>query len=421
MGAEEKNRNEILSQIVADLSAKSQGGEDLSSKTRRLREEIRKLVENENTIFGKFRALVESFREIIPEEKQRYSAAIKALSATSKLSRQEIVKGVNNQLEELKILEKGLMSAIPGWRDEMKAMEAKARELKDDIARLRETIGRLEGEEKGILASMAARQKDMELVEKAVGEVFTDIGAVITSVRKKIEESSAESASAQTATPKVPLKSDIFPAGEKGGSEQKIETPEPSAPQNTEWQKKCPMCGGRMDFHIREKMWMCYVCAYEEPGKNEVNEGLGKSEQKIEIPEPSAPQNTEWQKKCPMCGGRMDFHIREKMWMCYVCAYEEKEDEGRGRSAETSKHTDAPQPAPASEIFDASDPFAESPPALTSDENGEPIKGSILGSSSSKHKPSTKKKTCPSCRKKMNWHEEDRAWRCPFCEYERRI
>lgn len=73
----------------------------------------KKVIEGENTIFGKFRELVESFEEIIPEENQRYHAAIKALSTTSKLSRQEIVKAVNIQLEELKPLEKSLMSALP--------------------------------------------------------------------------------------------------------------------------------------------------------------------------------------------------------------------------------------------------------------------------------------------------------------------
>ena len=62
MSAEEKNRNEILSRIVADLFVKSKGGEELSSKIRRLRDEIKKVIESEDTIFGKFRELVASFR-----------------------------------------------------------------------------------------------------------------------------------------------------------------------------------------------------------------------------------------------------------------------------------------------------------------------------------------------------------------------
>ncbi|WDT82363.1 MAG: hypothetical protein MPW14_11880 [Candidatus Manganitrophus sp.] len=113
MGVEKKNRSETLHRIAADLFVKSEGGEELSFKIDLLRNEVKKVIEGENTIFGKFRELVESFEEIIPEENQRYHAAIKALSTTSKLSRQEIVKAVNIQLEELKPLEKSLMSALP--------------------------------------------------------------------------------------------------------------------------------------------------------------------------------------------------------------------------------------------------------------------------------------------------------------------
>jgi len=109
VGTEEKKKNEVVSRMAANLFVKSKGGEELSSKIHRLRDEITKVIEHRDTIFGKFRELVESLEEIIPEEKQRYNAAIKALSATSKLSRQEIVKAVSNQLEELKILKKGLM------------------------------------------------------------------------------------------------------------------------------------------------------------------------------------------------------------------------------------------------------------------------------------------------------------------------
>ena len=349
--------NENLSRIVAELFEKSKGGEELSSKIDLLRDEIKKVIESDGTIFGKFRELVESFEEIIPEEKQRYNAAIKALSTTSKLSRQEIVKAVNNQLEELKILEKGLMPALPVWRDEHKAMEAKAREMRDEISKLREKIGWLENEEKEILNGMAARKKEMEVVEKAVGELFTDIGAEITYIKKRIEEFTAESAASQPIPPRDSIKSDI-PSEEKGSGEQKSEIRESSAPQDTEWQKKCPMCGGRMDLRIN--MWMCYSCAYEELKKDEV----------------------------------------------------------QGKSEEKSEHTKAPKPSPASEpIFDPFPSLAVPLASLSSNENQESKKDP----SPSNNQPSGKKKTCPACRKKMNWHQMEKAWRCPFCEYMRRI
>ena len=244
MGAEEKNRNEVLSRIVAELFAKSKGNEELSSNIQRLREELKRVIEGEDTIFGKLRGLVESFREIIPEEKQRYNAAIQALSETSKLPRQEIVQAVNNQLEELKILEKVLLGTAPVWREERKVMEAKARELKDEISKLREVLGRLESEEKELTNGMATRQKEIEQVEKEVEQLFADIGAEITTVKKKIEAVTAESAVAPPTPPGVSTKGDIFPSETKAGIEQKKEIPVASAPRDTEFVKKCPMCGG---------------------------------------------------------------------------------------------------------------------------------------------------------------------------------
>ncbi len=406
MGAEEKNKNEILSRIAADLFVKSKGGEELSSTIHRLHDEIKKVIESEDTLFGKFRGLVESFREIIPEEKQRYNAAIKALSTTSKVSRQDIVKAVSNQLEELKILEKGLLSAPFGWRDDLKVMEAKSREMREEISKLRERIGRLESEEKEILKGMAIREKDMELVSKAVGELFKDITSEITYINKKVAEVTAESAASQPSLPRDSIKTDI-PSQEKRGGGQKSEILESSAPQDTELQKRCPMCGGRMDFYSSERTWRCYSCAYEE-----LKEGKKVEERKNEIPEPSALQDTEWQKKCPMCGGRMDFYINEKKWICFSCAFEESEEGAvQDKSEEKSEQANEPKPAPASPSFAI--PLAD----LPFDEYQEPKKRS----SPSHSQPSSKKKPCPSCRKKMNWHAEEKAWRCPFCGYERSI
>jgi DNA-directed RNA polymerase subunit M/transcription elongation factor TFIIS len=353
MGVEEKNRNEILSRLAADLFVKSKGDEDLSSKIHRLRDEIKKVIEREETIFGKFRALMKSFEEIIPEEKQRYHAAIKALSATSKISRQEIVKAVNNQLGELKILEKGIMPALP-WRDELKVMEAKSREMRDEISKLREKIERLENEEKGILNGMAGREKERELVEKAVGELFTDIGAEITEIKNRMEEFTAESAASQPIPPSESIQS-LSSSEETGGVEQKSEIPESAAPRDTEWQKKCPMCGGHMNFQIKDEMWICYSCAYEESKKDEVQD---KSEEKRE-------------------------------------------------------HTNAPKPDLALEsIWDPPPPRAAFPDEYPK---------SKKGSSPTNNQPSGKKKACPVCHKKMDWYQMEKAWRCPFCGYERSI
>jgi len=369
MSADEKNRREDLSRIVADLFVKSQGDEELSSKIQRLRGELKKVIESGDTIFGKFRELVASFEEIIPEEKQRYHAAIKALSTTSKLSREEIVKAVGNQLEELNILKKGLLSAHPDWRDELKVMEARSREMRDEIAKLREKIGQLESEEKEILNGIATREKEVELVEKAVGELFTDIGSEVTYIKKRIEEFTAEPAAAQPVAPRDFVKSDI---------------PRESAAA----QPIPPGASMKSDIPAEKK----------EDG-----------ERKSEIVEPSAPQYTEFQKKCPMCGGRMDFYGSEERWQCYVCAYEElTKDEVQDTSKEKDEQTNAPESSPHLSV-----PLAP----LFPDEFPKAKKGALP----SDDQPSGKKKACPVCRKNMDWYQVEKAWRCHFCGYERSI
>ena len=380
MDAEEKNMNEILSVIVADLFDKSKG--ELSPKIHRLRDEIKKVIEGEETIFGKFHGLVESFREIIPDEKQRYHAAIKALSTTSKLSRKEIVAAVNNQLEELTLLEKGLMPALPDWRNELKVMEATTQEIRGERAKLRERMVWLESEEIRIFTGMAERQKEAELAEKAMWELFRELGAEITSITKKVEETTAETPAAQPIAQRGPIPGAV-PVVEQAGGEQKRELSGSSA-----------------------------------PGAIPVVEKTGGG-QKIEIGASSAPQDSAFQKKCPMCGGRMDFYGNSEMWQCYACGHEELETaEVQGKGEEKNEQTNAPGPTPASEpMLDQSPPLAVPWTPPSSNENQESKKES----SPPNNQPSTKKKACPVCRKKMQWHEMENTWRCPFCDYERRI
>jgi ribosomal protein L37AE/L43A len=407
MDLEEKNRSKILSRLVVDLFVRAKGGEELSHKIRRLRDEIKKVIESEDTIFGKFRGLVESFREIIPEEKQRYSAAIKALSTTAKISRQEIVKAVGNQLEELKILKKGLLGTSPGWRDGFKAMEAKSREMKDEISKLQEKIARLQSEEKQILSDMATREKEMEVVEKAVEELFTDIAAEVALISKKVEESAAASAVSQPAPIEDSLVDDIL--SDKKGGGQKNESSQSYERQNSELQKSCPMCGGIMNFYMKEKMWRCYSCAYEELKEEKINP------QKSETRETVVPQDTKAQRICPMCGGHMDFNFEGQVWICYSCAHEESSPSGYIWN--TREDESEPEAAPAGES--TFDPFPDLATPSTSPSSSKHQEANR--ESSSKKQPFFKKKPCPVCHKKMNWNQTDGAWRCPYCQYERKI
>jgi len=342
-----------LSQIVADLFAKPTGGEDPSSRIKRLRDEATIAIGSEDTVFGRLRGLLASFREIIPDEKQRYLAALKALSTTSKLGPQEIVKAINGQLEELKVLEKGLVPTLPGWRDELKAMEARSQQLKGEIAQLRERIGQLENEEKTVLAGIAARGKELELAEKTMKDLFADIEAEVISIKKKVEEFSAEAPAAQPAPPAAQ-----------------------SSPK-------------------------------KEPQKNGV-----PSEQKGGTQAASPPVDTKFERKCPMCGGRFNLLELEKKWQCYTCAHEEEiEDEGRSTSEKNSDLMNAPESEPGR--FPS---FVEPSASMAGEDQG-----SKKRTSPSDDKPSSRKKTCPVCRKTMFWFPDDNAWRCPSCQYERRI
>jgi len=265
-----------LSQILADLFAKPTEGNELSPHIQHLGIEIRKVVHSEDTMFGRFSGLLESFRTIIPDEKQRYQAALQALSTTSKLSRQEILKAMGGQLEELKIVETGLMPAQSAWRDELTTMDARSQGLQGEIANLRARMAQLEGEERTVQAAMAARQKDLEGAEKTIKQLLADIGAEISALKKKLEEWTADTPAAEQAQPaaqpspkKEPPResqqSDV--SGKKKDVEHTSEIEASSPQQDTKFQRKCPMCGGPFHLLELENIWQCYTCAYEEPNK----------------------------------------------------------------------------------------------------------------------------------------------------------
>jgi hypothetical protein len=252
--------SEDLSRIVTELFAKPMESKELSSKIQHLGEEIRKVIQSENTVFGKFHGLLESFREIIPDEQQRYLAALKALSTTSKMSPQEIKKTIRGQLEELKILEKGLVPTQHAWHDALKGMEARSQQVKGEAAQLREKLAQLESEEKALQADMSARAKDLALAEKTVRELFANIVVEISSFNKKVEEFTADAAAEQ------PLPPPVEPVAKKE-PRKKTEKEAASAPQDTKFQRKCPMCGGVFNLLELENMWQCYTCAHQEPNR----------------------------------------------------------------------------------------------------------------------------------------------------------
>jgi len=92
--------------------------------------------------------------------------------------------------------------------------------------------------------------------------------------------------------------------------------------------------------------------------------------------------------------------------MCYTCAFEEKMGEDQGNNEEKSEKKIEFEVPPAAKPIP--DPFL-----MRSNEELDAKRGSS--------QPSTKKKNCPVCRKKMSFYEMEQTWRCPFCDYERKI
>ncbi len=410
-----KNSHETLSGIIEDLFAKAKKGEDIASTLHRLRDEVNNASENEGTVYATFLRLLDSFREIIPEEKLRYQAAVAALSTTAKLDEQKIVQAIGENLGELKA----------------------------NIAKLRETLGRLEKDEREISSAMIAREKAAgaagsegikktgqvihaapasrpvpavqppPVVAAASSDIFPDrIEKNI--IDQKIVAGPAPQPVASNRSAAAPV--DIFPDRiEKNINDKKVEVPAAAAalPGASPRTKKCSMCGGQMSFSAGDKMWMCIGCGYAESGMIEIENRQivgGVIKDGLKSASLSAPpvQDSAWQHRCPMCGGQMNYHGNEKLWLCYSCAYEESHNGGT--------------PAPGKSIpSGAEEPFFPAQAPATLSGGTEPIRGSLAEHGRPKARQSAKKKPCPSCRKKMTWHEEDRAWRCPFCEYERRI
>lgn len=339
MSAAKKKDKGSLSQIAADLFTRSREGEEPSFDINHLRGEIIKEVEGSNEIFRQFRGLVESLRSIIPEEEKCYRAAIKTLSTTSGLSGEDILKAADRQLAELKTLKEGLMSALPDWRDDLKAMEARSSEITKEISKLRETIMQLETEQQEMLDAMSVREKEMELAEKGLEDVLANIEEEVMDIREKIEEAAAQRAEPRPAKPVYSDKSHKSKPAESqaaGGNDLREVAPR----QDVEEKKKCPLCGGQMDWYLKEKMWKCFVCAYEEVEKAGVAGIQGKTENPPEAPPARADRPAEAvppeyvsgkkrpvirTKSCPVCKKKMDWQAADKSWRCPFCQYQRME------------------------------------------------------------------------------------------------
>ncbi len=373
-----------LSALIAGLLTYRKSGNDLSSEISRIRSAIKKVIDD-NTILGKLAALVGSIQEVIPDEQQRYQVAIKALCATSKLSRPEIAASLRKQLEELKILEKHMVSVLPGGAEERQSRQARSQELRSEIARLREKIAQLEKEEQEVAGSMTRPGNESAVIEKAVREVFADLGAEITAVVRKLEMPSTESA-AQRPVPVIEIEAEA--AVQKQPSVQKNSTPQRAPLTDSIYPDPAPAAA--------------------------LTQNRDNGKQRPTSPQ---PPTSVLKKKCPMCNGQMNYYSAYGKWQCYACGFEYIKNEVPANNpvaaqakTEEKRDTNALFAIPVTEpLFDHSKTVA-SPGYWEA-----PKKNSIFS------KKPTMAKTCPSCGQRMHSFGSGKGWECSFCGYERRI
>jgi ribosomal protein L37AE/L43A len=343
VAAENNNNEKLINEIAADILARARESKGYSIDASRLRDEIIKDIGSRDLIFGKFLELLEALRHVIPGEENLYHAALKSLSTTSGISQKDVLGAADTRLSELKRLGEAFKSALGGWRDDVKGMESKSLEIRKEISKFREKIGQLEKEERQILDGMAARSKEIELAQNGIAVLMSDIAAEITGIKAKLEEFASERGPLQPVSPPDSVKDNGLETDVSGGAVE------------------------------------------------------------VELQPMSAPQDTEGSKKCSVCGGQSMWYESEKIWKCYVCGHEDKEDTEVPGAREKTAGPQKPAPAQAQK--------PEPPRAMTVAAPQE--------IPSVQKRPAVKTKTCPICKKNMEWHEREKSWRCPFCKYQR--
>ena len=317
---------EGFSRLIAVLLEQAGRGEDLSSLTGRVRDVMRKELEGDDTIPGRLRALEGSLREVIPDEKLRCQAAGKALSATSKLDREEIASAINDQLEELAMLDKFLVTALPQViaeiRAELTSLKGKAGDPHVESAAQQHVPAR------GI-TSMGSQTISKDSIFPGQAPVPEQKQNDEKDRDRAISKDSIFPASAQVAESK--------PAGENAGK-----TTEPS---DGVMKQKCPLCRGQMNYSAADGKWQCPSCGFENNDdrkgrleeKRESNAlfAIGLTEPLFDRGSKNSPgypgpgKKTSFLKKlvvpaktCPVCARKMKPAGSGKGWQCSGCGYE---------------------------------------------------------------------------------------------------
>lgn len=246
-----------------------------SLESGQLLESIRSELRKSGGELQKFLSLAESLREIVPDERKRYAAAFKALHESSGTTRGDILAAVESQLSALKGQKERLMESFAAKGEERKALLAKHDGIKSRMSALRETLKKLEEEEKAVLSLIAAGEEETRKAEKAVGSITGSIEKELHEAREKVSAFLAEgkdsAAETESASP-----GDAFLNEESPEETPEAESPlispvsdtppadTPPAVATEAGGKPCPSCRNRMDWYEVDRKWKCFVCGHEE-------------------------------------------------------------------------------------------------------------------------------------------------------------
>lgn len=240
----------------------------LSLESGRFLESIRAEIKKAGGELQKFLSLVESLREIIPDEAKRYAAAYKAIQESSGITKDEILGAAENQLSALKNQKDIIAESFTAPDTGNNPLASKLEETRTRISEFKGALKKLEEEEKEILASLAAEKERSRKAEKGLDSLIRSIEEEIVDIRDKVLCYLIQDSSLSIVPESEPLE-DMGPEGEYTDAEPEADlispmSGEPPADAKGAKVKPCPSCQNRMDWYEMDRKWKCFVCAHEE-------------------------------------------------------------------------------------------------------------------------------------------------------------
>lgn len=205
--------------------------------------EIRRSLASGDDALAQFLGLLESLRDVVPDDDKCHEAALTALERTSGHKEADVLRAVRGHRDALDRLRNLFEMTVSERGDEMRVLERKAREIQDQVDKLEAQLRTLMQEEQTIRTALSSREASAE----SAGERFE---AALMSVQAEIEELRSRMGDTATAEESVP-QDDLSP---DFSAEPESEPRE---------KKQCPSCKQDMEWLAGEKSWQCPSCGYQ--------------------------------------------------------------------------------------------------------------------------------------------------------------